>query len=100
MKPEMKMDGHTYLLTTHLGDTIKLNYYDMQEIRMFLLRQEWEGKIEEFLSDDCIELTAREHEDFIGQCMEEANNRYENRADEYVNIKDVYEYVAEDFGIL
>lgn len=99
MKPELREENNTYTMVTASGETVRLNWADMQEIAQYLRHREWKSKILTRLDEDCIILTEREKENFLGECIEEADNKYEIYGDE-PNIMDVYESVAEDWGIL
>lgn len=98
MKPEMKMNGNTYMLITSLGETVKLNYCDMLEIAKFLRHEEWKAQILENLDEEYVDLTDGQQDIFLDECIDEADSRYENSASGLVDIDDVYNYVAEDWG--
>lgn len=94
MKPEMKFVGNGYELTTHLGDKIKLNWYDMQEVARFLRHSSWEDILENWVDDE--EIPDDQRAAFIAACIDEAEDRYQNGDD--VDIYEVCAYVMEDWG--
>ena len=98
MKPELREENNNYTMVTASGETVRLSWADMQEIARYLRHREWKAQILEKLDEDCIILTERERENFLSECMDEADSKYEIYGDE-PNIMDVYESVAEDWGM-
>lgn len=92
MSPEMKFVGNGYELTTHLGDKVKLNNYDVQEIKRFFRHDGWETLIEWWIADNEAILNK---EAFIQACIDIAEERYQD--DRPVDIVDVCEYIYEDW---
>lgn len=87
-----------YTMITEAGQTVEFTHTDLQNLRKYFRHEEWKSQILERLDEDCIILTDRERENFLSECIEEANNKYEIYGDE-PNINDVYESVAEDWGV-
>ena len=88
-----------YTMITEAGQTVNFTYNDLQNLRKYFRHEEWKAQILEKLDEDCVILTEREKENFLSECMDEADSKYEIYGDEPINIMDVYEEIAEDWGI-